>query len=66
MLDNFSPSLLVVIVKKVGILVIKVEISQVYKLINYLNTLESDFILQLCSYHIVKVLKAWLIKKKLS
>lgn len=45
MLGNYSLSLSIAIVKKVGISVIETGINQVYELVNYLNILKSDYTL---------------------
>lgn len=45
-------------VRKAGILVVKAGISQAYELVNHLDALESDCILQLCSWHALEALKA--------
>lgn len=58
MLGDFSLGLLAAMVRSVGISIVEAGMNQAYELVNYLDALESDCILQLCSWHAAEALKA--------
>lgn len=45
-------------VRSTGISIVEAGMNQAYELVNYLDALENDCILQLCSWHAAEALKA--------
>lgn len=63
MLGDFSLRLFAAMIKKAGISMVEASINQVYEMVNHLDALETDYTLQLYSWHAAEAVKIRLIKE---